>query len=293
MNPNPILALTLGIAAFLSANPTLHAQETMAMHYASASSEFGRRFLDLPAGAIGLVSTNGCAAEPSLAGSRVYLMENPIYWGVTDTCIRIVLNHRGPAAMNLPSYVGVQIVGFYADEQDSTVVLKREGTFIRSGRILRLMEDQLLTKGEMRIEDFDRIHGAPYAGPEDSARALSNFDARSGVEWHGTPEGGSHDSWDERQRFVSPKFQQINLKERVLENRLYRFIPYGVDSRPSTGPFKFDVRRKGALAIAIKVFSPVSSDYGGQFAIIFSRNRDQVAKLLNTQLAGRGFFGLF
>src|SRR5207244_13337124 len=124
---------------------------------------------------------------------------------------------------------------------------------------------------------------------------LDEFDRLAGVKWHGVPEGGTDDTWEARFRFRSdnPYQSQFNLTQRILENRIVHMVPYPSDKTPPEGPKAIDVRQRVAQAIAVKIFSPVSSDYGGHFALVYG-NRAQVAAIVRSRMAaGGGFFNWF
>jgi hypothetical protein len=285
------IAVTLGLLLFgINEAP---AQDSSVMPLTSEVPVSGPLFLSrTQPGAMGVVAPQGCSAKPSLNGKTVHLVREQVYWHFPDQCIRIVLNHRGLAARNTPTFVGVRVVGYFKAAQENTVILRRAGRFNRSdGTKLPEMRDTELTGNQMTLNRFDEIHGSTTF---DNQQYLQSFIVESGVEWHGVPDGGSDNTWDHRARFRSTTTfdTQLNLQYKVLDNRLIRIEPFPVDGTPPEGgPFSIDIRRRGnAEAIAVRVFSPAGADFGGQFALIYSTDKNYASSLLTSRIAGGCLF---
>jgi hypothetical protein len=277
------------LSILLLATTEAPAQDSSVMPLTSEEHVSGPLFLSkTQPGTIGVVSPQGCTAGSSLSGKNVHLIHEQMYWHFPDQCVRIVLNHRGLAASNMPTFVGVRVVGFFKEAQENTVVLRRAGRFTRSdGTKLPEMRDKEITGNQMTLNRFDEIH-EPTAF--DSQQYLKSFIAESGVEWHGIPEGGSDNTWDYRGRFRSSTTfdTQLNLRYKVLDNRLMKIVPFPVNGKPPEGgPFPIDIRRSGtADAIVVRVFSPAGADFGGQFALIYSTDKNYVSSLVTSRIAG-------
>jgi len=262
--------------------------------------KYQQGFLETLPGTIGVPAPNGCTARPQLTGRYIYLVKNQlIYWGTEDDCVRVVINHQANNPYRGASYLGVQVIGFYERPRSETLVLRRDGIFVRNNTESIVFNDKTYYPDQITQEEFDRFHSARDGA--DADRALAEFEGKTktGVMWHATPKGGTHNSWDDRRRFrMSNSYEgQLNLRHRVLENRLIAFTPYqvGADGRRSEDAPRFvDIHRSGAKAIAVRIFSPYSYDYGGEFALIFSTKKTVVANLMKLPaLSGAPLKSLF
>lgn len=276
-----LIALLVITAAVIS--PKKAAAQTGSIMLTDEQSAYGASFLQQPAGQAGVILSNGCGST-SLTGRRAYLVrESVVYWGVRSDCIRVIVNHRSTVADEqiVPTYLGVQVVGFYVDPPRTSIVLRRAGAFVRNGKTLPPWDDQQFSPAELDGETWDNLSGGT------SVEAL---DAKVGL-WHGTPAGGRHDSWDDRYKFqTSHNYDaRLNVKYKSLDNRLIRFTPYSSNGSPNDGPVGFDVHQRGARAVAIRVFSPVNADYDRSFVIVYETDPKAVAQLVNAQVVQAGF----
>jgi hypothetical protein len=260
--------------------------QTSAVYYSSEDSTYAESFYEQRAGTVGILS-GVCGTRNSLTGRRPYLVKNgQIYWGLKADCVRVIVNHQSTAAGDpSPTYLGVQIIGYYDTPQATAVILRRVGKFKRAGSTLPEFPDQELPPERLSQEQFNTWHQAPDGPAAD--KALADFDDRVRIAWHGTPENGSQDSWNQRFWFSKNTAYDARIAPRykVLENRLIRFTPYPTNGRPKDGPLNFDVNRKGAAVAVIRVFSPSNSDLDGNFALVYTTNAEMVAKIVNVQVA--------
>lgn len=247
----------------------------------------GRGFLQQPATQAGLVVRNGCSTG-SVARGRTYLVKSGnIYWGLSMECVRVIINHRATDASSIPTYLGVQVIGFYDTPQNTSITLRRTGTFVRDGKALPQYDDKTLSSDILSQDTWDELH---------STGTLQSVDNITGP-WHGTPKDGIHNSWDDRYWFRTGRAYdaQLSIKYKTLDNRLIRFTPYPADGSPQDGPVGFNINRRGAHAVVVRLFSPSNADYGQSFALVYESDPAKVATLVNSQivLAGYGFWHWF
>ena len=118
--------------------------QTGTINVFAEESTYGNDFLNQPATQTGLVVKNGCGGG-KLTGRRSYLVKSyGIYWGLSEECVRVVVNHRAtdPSPTQTPTYLGVQVIGFYDSPQSTSIVLRRNGTFVRNGKNLPQYDDK-------------------------------------------------------------------------------------------------------------------------------------------------------
>ncbi|EHR04245.1 hypothetical protein [Bradyrhizobium sp. WSM471] len=261
------------IVAAVCVSDAVHAQYGAAFVF-NEQSTYGSEFLRQPAAQSGLIVKSGCGTT-SLTGRRSYLVKSgAIYWGLADECVRVIVNHRATDTDTaVPTYLGVQVIGFYDDPQSSSIVLRRKGAFVRDGKILPPYDDKSLSSDELDHDTWDSLH---------TDGTLQNVDDKVG-KWHGTPQGGIHDSWDDRRWFRTSRAYdpQLQVKYKTLDNRLIRFTPYPANGSPQDGPLSFNVNRRGARVVVVRVFSPSNADYENNFALVYESDPDRVAQLVN------------
>jgi hypothetical protein len=281
-----ILGIILAAAAL--GGGTASAQSG-AINLFEEQSTYGNDFLNQPATQAGVVVKNGCGGA-KLTGRRSYLVRNTaIYWGLSEECIRVIVNHRAtdPSPTQTPTYLGVQVIGFYDNPQTTSIILRRNGTFVRDGKILPPYDDKIFAADELSHDTWDALH---------TTGTMQAVDEKTGT-WHGTPQGGIHNSWDDRRWFRTGRAYdaQLQVTQKALDNRLIRFTPYQMTESPKDGPVGFNVNRRGARAVVVRVFSPSNADYDRSFAVIYESDPAKVARLVNTQIvqAGFGFWRLF
>ena len=253
-----------------------------AVKLASEESTYGDHFLEQPAAQAGLIVRNGCVNSQSLAGRTSYLVRTGvIYWNVNTECVRLVVNHRATEAHPNPTYLGVQVIGFYDDPPPSSVILRRTGTFVRDGKPLPDYDDRAFSSDQLDQDSWDALH---------TNGSLDAVDQKVGT-WHGTPLGGNRSSWEDRYWFRRDRAYdaQIKLKNRTLDNRLIRFTPYPSDRRPKKGPVGFNINRRGARVVVVRIFSPSNADYDQSFALVYETDPKIVATLVNRQIVQSGF----
>lgn len=253
-----------------------------AISVGSEEASYGDKFLEQPAAQVGLIVKNGCIDNPGLAGRTSYLVRTgAIYWNVNAECIRLVINHRAAGPNPEPTYLGVQVIGFYDDPPSESVVLRRIGTFVRDGKTLPSYDDRLFSNDQLDHDAWDTLH---------TIGTLEAVDQKVGM-WHGTPLGGNRSSWEDRTWFRRGRGYdaQITLQHRKLDNRLIRFTPYS-DRRPKDGPLGFNINRRGARAVVVRVFSPSNADYDQSFALVYESDPKVVATLVNRQVVQRAFW---
>jgi hypothetical protein len=253
-----------------------------AIKLSSEESTYGDHFFEQPAAQIGLVTRNACTIERSLAGRVSYLVKTGvIYWGLSAECIRVVVNHRATEDLSKPTYLGIQVIGFYDDRPPTSIILRRKGVFVRDGKVLPPYDDRLLSVDELDQDSWDSLH---------TSGTLAEVDEKVGT-WHGTPQDGNHSSWDDRYWFRRGRAydSQISLQNRTIDNRLIRFTPYSADGSPKEGPVGFNINRRGARAVVVRVFSPSNADYDRSFALIYESDPKIVASLVNRQVVESGF----
>ena len=118
-----------------------HAQSGAVYVFEEQSTD-GKGFLQQPATQAGLVVKNACTSGSVVRG-RTYLVKSSIiYWGLNTECVRVIINHRAIDASAIPSYLGVQVIGFYDKPQTNSITLRRTGTFARDGKDLPQYADK-------------------------------------------------------------------------------------------------------------------------------------------------------
>jgi hypothetical protein len=268
------------LAAIIATSPNTTRAQSSATNLFDEQTTYGNDFLKQPSTQAGVIIKNGCSGE-NLTGRRSYLVRSgAIYWGLNAECIRVIVNHRATDASPIPTYLGVQIVGFYDDVQSSSITLRRNGTFVRDGKVLPQYDDKTLLPEQLNQDTWDNLQSG----------TLQSVDEKVGT-WHGTPQGGIHNSWDERYRFRTGRGYdaRLQLKYKALDNRLIRFTPYAADGSPKEGPVGFNVNRRGSSAVVVRIFSPSNADYDRNFALIYESDPAKVAKLVNNQIVEAGF----
>jgi hypothetical protein len=275
------------VATAICGGPNAGHSQTGTINLYAETSTYGNDFLNQPATQIGVVAKNGCGAG-KLTGRRSYLMRSyTIYWGLSEECVRIVVNHRATDPSPIPTYLGVQVIGLYDTPQSTSIILRRKGTFVRDGKTLPQYDDKALSSDELNQDAWDNLH---------TSGTLQAVDQRVGT-WHGTPQGGIHSSWDDRRWFRTGRAYdaQFQLKNKALDNRLIRFTPYPPNESPQDGPVGFDLNRRGARAVVVRVFSPSNADYDRSFALVYESDPAKVSQIVNSQVvqAGFGFWRLF
>jgi hypothetical protein len=270
-------------------NPVPTHAQSGAINLFDEASTYGNDFLNQPATQAGVVVKNGCSAG-KLTGRRSYIIKSyVIYWGLSEECVRVVVNHRAtdPSPTPASTYLGVQVIGFYDVPQSTSIILRRKGTFVRDGKVLPPYDDKALSSDELDHDTWDTLN---------SSGTLQAVDEKVGT-WHGTPQGGTHNSWDDRRWFRTGRTYdaQLQVKSKALDNRLIRFTPYPMTESPQDGPLGFNVNRRGARAVVVRVFSPSNADYDRSFALIYESDPAKVSQLVNRQIvqAGFGFWRLF
>ena len=167
------------------------------------------RFRKQPAAQVGLVVRNGCTIDRNLAGRVSYLVKTGvIYWGLDAECIRVVVNHRASEDTSKPTYLGVQVIGFYDERPSTSIILRRNGVFTRDGKALPAYDDRLFSTDQIDHDSWDSLHGNG---------TLAAVDDKVGT-WHGTPQDGVRSSWDDRYWFRRGRAydSQISLQNRAL-----------------------------------------------------------------------------
>jgi len=201
--------------------------------------------------------------------------------------VRVIINHRAIDASPIPTYLGIQVIGFYDTPQTTSIILRRTGTFMRDGKALPQYDDKTFSSDVLGQDAWDELH---------TTGTLQSVDDIAG-RWHGTPKDGIHNSWDDRYWFRTGRAYdaQLSMRNKTLDNRLIRFTPYPADGSPQDGPVGFNVNRRGAHAVVIRLFSPSNADYGQSFALVYESDPAKVATLVNSQivLAGYGFWHWF
>jgi hypothetical protein len=196
----------------------------------------------------------------------------------------VVVNHRATdsSPTPIPTYLGVQVIGFFDNSQSTSIILRRMGTFVRDGKVLSQYYDKGFASDELNQAAWDTLHS------NDNLQAV---DEKVGT-WHGTPQGGIHNSWDDRRWFRSGRAYdaQLQLKFKALDNRLIRFTPYPIAGSPQTGPLGFNINRRGARVVVVRVFSPSNADYDRSFALVYESNPARVSQLVNSQIVQAGFW---
>lgn len=265
-----------------------HASAQSATHYSDEESTFGANgFLQQPSGTIGVTK---CGTPALLTATRTYLLKDyNAYWGFVSECLRVVINHRSNRSPSdppeIPSYLGVQIIAFYDQTPDNAVVLKRVGNFSPNGAPpYASFADRSFVSQELSQQEFNDYHNT--AQGEAADKALKEFHGRVGV-WHGIPQGGIHNSWDERYRFRDTRTYDTRLAPqfKTLENRLVKFTPYLTQGAPNDGPLTFNFNRRGAKAVAVKVFSPANADIEHSFLILYTNDQRTVSQVLNSEFS--------
>jgi hypothetical protein len=196
-------------------------------------------------------------------------------------CIRVVVNHRASEDTSKPTYLGVQVIGFYDERPSTSIILRRNGVFTRDGKALPAYDDRLFSTDQIDHDSWDSLHGNG---------TLAAVDDKVGT-WHGTPQDGVRSSWDDRYWFRRGRAydSQISLQNRALDNRLIRFTPYSPDGSPRGALVGFNVNRRGARAVVVRIFSPSNADYDRSFALIYESDPKIVASLVNRQVVQSGF----
>jgi hypothetical protein len=252
----------------------------------SEEATYGNHFFEQPATQIGVVVKNGCTIQQNLAGRYAYLVKTGvIYWGLGAECIRVVVNHRATDDEQRPTYLGVQVIGFYDDRPAISVILRRKGVFTRDGKALPDYDDRMFPADELDHDSWDSLH---------TNGTLTAVDEKIGM-WHGTPQDGDRSSWEDRSWFRRGRAydSQMSLQNRTLDNRLIRFTPYNQDGSPKDGPVGFNINRRGARAVVVRIFSPSNADYDRSFALIYESDPKIVASLVNRQVVQSGFLFWF
>jgi hypothetical protein len=279
-----ISALVLACLASATADPAQ--AQSGAIKLGSEEATYGDHFFEQPATQVGLVVKNACTIGQSLAGRYAYLVKTGvIYWGLGAECIRIVVNHRATEETPKPTYLGVQVIGFYDDRPATSVILRRKGIFTRDGKVLPVYDDRLFSTDELDHDSWDSLH---------ANGTLAAVDEKVGM-WHGTPQDGNRSSWDDRSWFRRGRAydSQILLQNRALDNRLIRFTPYPQGLSPKEGPVGFNINRRGARAVVVRIFSPSNADYDRSFALIYESDPKIVASIVNRQVVQSGFLFWF
>jgi hypothetical protein len=273
--------LGIFLTAIIVTSPSTTRAQFGAINLFNEQTTYGSDFLKQPPTQAGVIVNNGCSAQ-NLTGRRSYLVKSgAIYWGLNAECIRVIVNHRATDDSPAPTYLGVQIVGFYIDPQNTAITLRRKGTFVRDGKILPQYDDKTFLPDQLDQDTWDNLH---------STGTLQSVDEKVGT-WHGTPQGGIHNSWDDRFRFRTGRGYdaQLQLKYKALDNRLIRFTPYPANGSPQDGPVGFNVNRRGTSAVVVRIFSPSNADYDRSFALVYESDPAKVAKLVNNQIVEAGF----
>jgi len=271
------------LIAALACSPSTSNAQSSTINLFDEQSTYGNDFLTQPATQVGVVVKNGCSAK-KLTGRRSYVVKSyAIYWGLSEECVRVIVNHRATDASptQTPTYLGVQVIGFYDNPQPTSIVLRRSGTFVRDGKVLPQYDDKTLLSDQLDLDTWDALH---------TTGTLQDVDEKVGL-WHGTPQDGIHNSWDDRRWFRTGRAYdaQMQLKYKSLDNRLIRFTPYPMDDSPKDGPVGFNVYRRGVRALVVRVFSPSNADYDRSFALIYESDPTKVARLVNSQIVQAGF----
>lgn len=274
-------------AAILALALTEARAQTQAYHVRDLHKVLGSDFFSEPSGTLGLVAKTGCGTRETIDNRAIYLIDNHhVFWGIgaQEGCIRFVINHRAIGPDSSPTYLSTRIVGLYADEQQSQIILRREGDFLRNGVSLGPFRDKILDADTLNEKDFNDLHNARV----DPQAALAELDRRVGRKWHGVPAGSKDDSWADRRSIAREErlSQSVKYQSRVLDQRLYRFEPFPEDGKPSR-VLDFLVRPKGARAVVISVFSPASVEYRSDFLLVFSDDEKTVDALLKDGRANR------
>lgn len=247
---------------------------------------FGFGFLGQPAGRVGVIIDEACD-ETDLTGRRAYLVQDAqIYWGLKPNCVRVIVNHRSTSEKVDYSYLGVQVVGFFSDPPPTSILLRRSGPFLRDQKALPDWDDKNLSSDELGHDMWDSLNGSGQ---------LSELDTKLSGKWYGIPKDGHSDAWDDRYKFRSKSVSttMLTLTHKTLDNRLIRFSPYPAKGKPSDGPIGFYLGRRGARAVAVRVFSPVSGDFDHNFVLVFETNPTVVGQLVKRQVVQSGFWNFF
>jgi hypothetical protein len=257
-----------------------HAQSGAVYVFEEQSTD-GKGFLQQPATQAGLVVKNACTSGSVVRGRTYLVKSSRIYWGLNTECVRVIINHRAIDASAIPSYLGVQVIGFYDKPQTNSITLRRTGTFARDGKDLPQYADKTFSSDVLGQDAWDELH---------STGTLQSADEVTG-RWHGTPKDGISNSWDDRYWFRTGRAYdaQLSMKYKALDNRLIRFTPYPADGSPQDGPVGFNINRRGAHAVVVRLFSPSNADYGQSFALVYESDPAKVATLVNGQIALAGY----
>jgi hypothetical protein len=253
-----------------------------AVKLTSEESTYAEHFLEQPSAQVGLIVRNGCSGSQGLSGRTSYLVRTGvIYWSVNAECVRLVINHRATEAHPNPTYLGVQVIGFYDDPPSASIILRRSGTFVRDAKQLQDYDDRIFSSDQLNHDSWDSLH---------TNGTLDAVDQKVGT-WHGTPLGGNRSSWEDRSWFRRGRSYdaQITLQNRTLDNRLIRFTPYAADGWPKEGPLGFNINRRGARVVVVRVFSPSNADYDRSFALVYESDPKIVATVVNRQVVQSGF----
>jgi hypothetical protein len=275
-----------------------HAQ-TQAIEIAREAQSWGTDFLSQPPGTVGLIARNGCeksTLEPlepvQLRGKRIYLVKNgAVYFGLTADCLLIIVNHRtvDESVESSPSYLGIQVIGFYENNQDRSMIMRRKGAFTRDGVSLTPLPGKPVYSEQLSIDRFNELHKSPNGAVAD--KALSELDEKIGTRWHGVPADGTDNSWSDRHWFHENEVydNQIQLKYKVLDNRLIRFKPYSLSKGPKEGPLPFTFGKNGARASVVRVFSPSNPDIDRSFTIIHETDPRRAQEIANIRILASWF----
>lgn len=242
-------------------------------------------------GAIGIATKTACNRNEGFQpGTYVRMVgSNKILWGISPKtdCLRFIVNHKAESSVSPPlaTYLAIKIVGLYEDDDKDKIVARRQGSFSRDdGQLPRFrdyVDDDSASAREAQ-EQFETHH---------KKGDLAAVDKLIG-KWHGVPAGAGENTWAERKRLTTslPRLARQNTwKSRLMDYRLYRFIPYDGNSSPSgRNPLDIIVHPHGASALVLKFYSPEGAEYGGEFVVLLTEDKEEADRMAGEiKVAGR------
>ncbi|KJF74646.1 hypothetical protein RP75_06035 [Agrobacterium arsenijevicii] len=233
-------------------------------------------------GEVGIVNKTGCNKKEGFQPGTYVRMVGPnkILWGFSPKtrCIRFVLNHKSESSVQPPqaTYLAAKIVGLYEEDGKDKIVARREGIFSRDGsqlpRYLDYVDEDSASAREAQ-KHFETGH------KKGDLAALDNLIGK----WHGVPDEGVEDTWTERRRLTTPLprlAQREAWKSRIIDYRLYRFVPFDGAAGPSgANPLDIIVHPNGASALVVKFYSPEGAEYGGEFVVLLTEDEEEAGRM--------------